>query len=370
MHRVHSVAGSLAAVLVLCVCTTGVLAVFRDEIEWLVSAPMRVEAGDAFDLEAVTRGLGRTFPHHTIAVVHAPRGSRFAAAARLHDEDDAWIDVLVHPRTGVVRSIRPMEGVCHATSDCLRQIHVRLLMGRTGRLVVGGIGATLLALLGTGAALHVGTRGRRARKKASARRAPMTRHRALGYMTLPAALLLTTTGTVLGLDAWLPAHTPVVPVATFARPGGPETGAVPDVARVQTTLALHGIDATFTRMHMPNDDEPYFTLAFTRASALAHTGGVMVHVHEDTPGVYEVENVDHADGATRMYNLLDPLHFGTAARGFGRGPDLATRTLWATFGVSMVLVTLSGMAIVVARARGARRQRGESGVYASAAPSS
>lgn len=370
MHRLHSVAGSLAAVLVLCVVTTGVLAVFRDEIEWLVSAPMRVERRAALDLDAVVRGLERTFPNHTVAVVHAPRGPRFAAEARLYDEDDVWIDVLVHPGTGVVRSIRPMDGVCYATSDCLRQVHVRLLMGRTGRLVVGGIGAMLLVLLGTGAALHVGTRSRRTRKKASAQRAPMTRHRSLGYATLPAAFLLTITGTVLGLDAWLPAHTPVVPVATFARTGRTDTGAVPDEEHIRATLAEHGIDATFTRMHMPSDDEPYFTLAFTRASVFAHAGGVMVHVREDAPSTYEVEDADHADGATRAYNLLDPLHFGTLARGFGRRADLATRTVWAAFGLSMVLVTLSGMAIVVARARGARRQRGESGVYASAAPSS
>lgn len=361
LHTLHRWAGAGAAVLVLLVCVTGVLATFRHEIDWAVTPALRVAPAHAQpDLDAIAAELARAFPDHDVETIALPEGTRFAAVARLTSASDgSLLEVLVHPRSGAVRAVRPIEGVCYSTSDCLRQIHVRLLMGRAGRLVVGGIGVTLVLLLASGALVHVMTRGKRPAKRRPTRRAPMRVHRVLGFATLPFALVIAVTGAVLGLDAWLPSWDADVPRydgAPFPSVGERSLASVR--AHAEAALARRGIRARLESVSPALPRDPDTSFAFTERAPFAPRGGVRVHVELTEGAPIAIDVARDAGAVSRAYDLLDPLHFGTVARGLGRGPDVGARGAWATLGVAMVVVTLSGMAIVVARMlRGAREPR-------------
>ncbi len=202
--RVHRWLGRALAVWVALVCLSGVVAVFRAELDWTTTPSLRVAPhdGDAA-MSSVRATVAAAFPRHEQRHAIAPETIRSAARVHLRSPSGQWLDVFVSPDGRDILGQRSMSGRCYSVADCVRQFHVRLLLGRVGRVVAGCLALAWLVLLIAGWALGRGPK-RDAARTADTRgawRDVRANHRRIGYYAMPFAIAMSLTGAYLGLEA-------------------------------------------------------------------------------------------------------------------------------------------------------------------------
>lgn len=359
VFALHGAFGVTAGLLLAFVAATGSLAVFRREIDWLTTPALRVaEAARPVGLDAVRAAADRA--HRRAAderlwIVERPEGARFASRV-LYRRGERVTELFVDPGTGRVQGEREVGIHRGAVANALRQVHVRLLLGVWGRAFVGALGVCLVATAWAGLALSRRDRGRVLR----GRRVIARRHTRLGWATVGFHLLIGTTGAVLGLEvvpglwrrafsraaAAVPAAVPDAAVPDAAVPALPP-GALDRAAAVAEAAVAGG---RWRALRFDAGGEKA-TVALDLGAPLVARGACHVRIDLTTGQVLDVVDTRRGAVATRVYDALDPLHFGYFGEVWGTLPGYGIRALWCLAGFSPAGLFFTGLALWRRRSR-------------------
>jgi uncharacterized iron-regulated membrane protein len=352
--RLHSWLGIVTGVWLLAIAWSGSLVVFNDEIEWLVNPAARADPAQGLrPIDEVAAAIQARHPDRRFAI-HLQIGPRWAHIAYVYDGRMQRL-LLVDPATAAIRSDQPMDGYTFNTGYFLRQLHVRLLMGYWGWVLVGLFGVTLVLSVLTSLWIYREWLRSlvRLRRGHGRRIFHMDLHKAVGLWTLAFNLLFGVTGAVLGLENLYFRFRPTAPraPAVFAAAPALATPLTPGAAVARVTAR----DGRFrpTSIDVPVDGP--IVVRGDHPSVFIARGASEYAVHRRTGMVHAVIDARRAPRAEYLYNLLDPLHFGYFGERLGFVPGYFVEALWALLGLAPGVLGITGGVMWLERQR--RRAR-------------
>lgn len=342
--RVHSWAGLKLSIFMTFILATGTLAVFAQEIDWLVTPAMRVTQQDrpVASWGAIAEAAARAEPGGRLQTLHAPVDPWFAV--------EAWIDMgKGAPRRVYVDPWEARATGSHGWANVhrfLRQVHRHLMLPtKIGIPIVSSLALLLLASLITGIVTYKKWwRGffRRPRR-GDARRFNGDLHRLAGLWSLWFVALISITG-VWYLVETLGGNAPVPKMPEVAATATSPTGTALDrlvaiVEKAKPSLVIREIRFTQDNgVVFLGQDKAW--LVRDRANGVAidpRTGSVTAMLDGQDLSVHQ-----------RISEMADPLHFGTLG-GF------ATKLIWFLFGLFLTGLSVTGAIIYAKRLQKADR---------------
>ncbi|WP_438480032.1 PepSY-associated TM helix domain-containing protein [Oleiharenicola lentus] len=354
----HLWLGLVTGVFMFIIGGSGAVAVFIEEIDWLVTPALRASAKPGqprAGIDRIVSTVRTTYPGDRLTTLNLSERPSFAHVAKVQSKERGNLDVFIDPVTGKINGDREYSGAYTSTlRNFIRQLHLRLFMGLWGRVFVGVFGVTLVLSCITGLWIYRGWIKNLFRfrwNSAGARVRWSDLHKLVGVWSLAFNILIGVTGAVFGFEnltnqirsKWLrPASTAEAaaqnPRAREPRPAAPTTPPLP----LETILAkAHAAfpELTVRSISFPNQANGPIALQGDVPSALVQQSHVR-RANSITLDPYTGEvrrQVDGRDarGWSRLYSSFDPLHFGY----FGGIP---TKVIWFVLGLSPSVLALSG----------------------------
>ena len=203
MFAFHAWMGLITGICMVLVGFSGAIAVFKNEIEWLVTPEARAKPSSAqVSIDEIVANLAHTYPEYKLSTLYPQPGPRWAHSAYIVDTNGARFRVFIDPQSGEVTKKYLAKGYTQSISYFLRQFHVRLLMGSWGRVFVGVFGVTLFLSAVTG--LYIYRNWIKSlfqlRRDVARRIFHSDLHKVIGFWSLIFILIVGFTGAVLGLE--------------------------------------------------------------------------------------------------------------------------------------------------------------------------
>jgi uncharacterized iron-regulated membrane protein len=355
--RVHSWLGIVTGVGLLLVAWTGSLVVFNDEIEWVLDPAVRADpARGQATLNDVVAAIQQRHPGRRLEL-HPQIGTHWVHVAYVY-EGRAQRMLLIDPATAAIRRDDVMDGYTFSYSYFLRQLHVRLLLGYWGRVLVGAFGVTLLLSVLTSLRIYREwfRSLSRLRRSEGRRIFHMDLHKAVGLWSLLFNVLFAVTGAVLGLEnlyyrIWPPPLSEIrvalpPPSHTLPAPLTPDT-LVAGLSRIDPAFRPTAIDVLPEGTLVVHGDHP---------GVLAAEGASRYEASVDTGVVMAWRDARREPWPGYLYNLLDPLHFGYFGERWGVAAGYAVELVWFLAGLAPGVLAITGGVMWTIR-RGRRASR-------------
>lgn len=341
--RLHSWLGIVTGVGLLLVAWTGSLVVFNDEIEWVLDPDVRADpARGIAPLNDVVAAIQHRHPGLRLEL-HPQIGPHWVHVAYVYEGRTQRM-LLIDPATAAIRRDDAMDGYVFSYSYFLRQLHVRLLMGYWGRVLVGAFGVTLLLSVLTSLRIYREWFRSlvRLRRNEGRRIFHMDLHKAIGLWSLLFNVVFAVTGAVLGLEnlyfrLWPPAReeAPLVAAAqVFTMPPPLSPGAFVD--------GLSRIDPTFRPTAIGVSPDGALVVHGDHPGVLAAEGASRFEARADTGVVTATRDARRERWPGYLYNLLDPLHFGYFGERWGVAAGYAVELLWFVAGLAPGALAITG----------------------------
>ena len=304
--RAHLWGGLLLGPVVLVLGLSGAALVFRAELDALGGTAATVAGGSPRALDAIAAAALLTEPGSEVRALRIPTRSHQPYRVELA-HGARRVDVLVDPVTlRVMESRAPERSVLAA----VRSLHAGFHAGRPGAIVVGLIGAALVAESVSGAWLYG---PRLLRRGHGARGRSRALHRVVGGASLALGLVLGVTGAALAL----------------AGLGGP--------ASPPSSAGLERLDALAARARAAVPDATLAALGaggdgLARAELRTPAGGAAaVLLDRRTAGVVAVDPGSPAG----VWEVVRRLHYGDFA-------GWLSRIAWVLAGLALPALTITG----------------------------
>jgi len=360
LRLIHLWLALVLGALVVVVCVTGSVIVYEEELDHALSPAFFAREttgpeGDPGTEIALSRIVEAARGHRPDARVshldfrHLPDGPVIVS---MKGSTTGPMEISVDPVTGQIlgeRSRYHFLGV-------VRDLHIDLLAGDTGYVVVGLSGIVILAMMGTGLYLWWPRSGRwrlvlTLKRGASPHRRNFDLHRIFGFYTFVPMLVAVVSGVILVF----PGHTidvllrepyerrpPIRPVDPAERI---------DLDRVIPLARKRIPHGEVLLIHLPGDVRPLFSVSF-RSFANGHPRGrSYVHVYPDTG---EIRWAKATRGASVPYQVrwewLVPTHSGDVAGHWGKVPILLA-------GLAPLGLMITGLLMWTRRRRVRRKRR-------------
>lgn len=352
--KLHSWLGVVTGMGLLLVAWTGSLAVLNDEIEWLLDPGVRADpTAPHASLDAVVAAIQARHPGLRLEL-HPQIGRRWVHTAFVY-QGRAQRLLLIDPATAVVRRDDAMDGYTFSISYFLRQLHVRLLMGYWGRVLVGVFGVTLVvsALTSLRVYREWGRSLVRLRRDDGRRIFHMDLHKAVGLWTLLFSVLFGVTGAVLGLEnlyyrIWPPARDE----APAPVPAGGGTWFLPaPLSAASLAAGLGAVDPGFRLQSIGVSPDGTMAVAGDHPGVLAAEGASAYRAVPATGAVTATRDARHEAWPGYLYNLLDPLHFGYFGERWGVAAGYLVEIVWAVVGLAPGVLATTGVVMWTIRRR-------------------
>lgn len=349
---VHQWVGLKLAILLSFVFLTGTIAVFSNEIDWLLRPAMRVDPATVagpVDWAAVARNVAHHSPDAKIANLDAPPDRGFAVTATVLLPEGGRAFVYAHPTTGVVQG----DGHWVGAKRIFRNMHRHLMMPvKWGVPIVSSLAVLLLVSLVTSFVVYKKWwRGFfRPIRFTDARTAFGDFHRLAGVWTLWFVVLMILTG------VWYLAESTGLKAPPLPR-------ARIEAARLSPSDIAARLPASLAAAQAANPDLRIEHIAFPTAKS----GAFVFQGQDKAILVRPRANSVWTDAATgqarlladgrdlsvhqRISEMADPLHFGTWG-------GLPTKIVWFLFGALLTGLSVSGVAIYSLRLLRAERRPG------------
>ncbi len=327
------------------VCLTGTIATVAHEIEWLYKPEIRASAFDpgSEDWGAMWAAAERAFPEAQltgIGTYDRSSSSYFATSVNAQDAAGQSFTIYVDPGTGGVTG----HEYGRSLQDVMRGLHYYLFIpGEVGFYLVTALGFVLLGSLVTGLMVYKKFwRGlfKKPRFDRDLRTLLGDFHRLAGLWSIWFVAVISLTSIYYlferaGLD-WN-SEVPGVPEAHFI-----QTADAAEVARWSELARQAKPGFAITAIYLPYSAGEPVTVQGHWQAALVRERADAVFIDPVT-GRIVGQRIAHAMAAgERIVHTVDPLHFGT----FG---GLATRLLWAIFGLALTGLAASGAYIYAKR---------------------
>ncbi|MCP9496730.1 MAG: PepSY domain-containing protein [Pyrinomonadaceae bacterium MAG19_C2-C3] len=352
----HKWTGLVTGIFILFLSVTGTVAVFKYEIDWLVTPALRVQANDGAPyatLDAALKNVRAAYPSHEVQSVNLAPGKRTAHTFSITN-DDVYTEVFVNPYTAEVTGARTGENL----ANVIRQAHVRFyFFGWQGRVLVGIFGLTLLISTVTGLLIYApfmravfvkGLRFWQIRRSDKLKIKTADWHKLIGIIALAFNLIIAVTGAVLGLEN-LSRYSKTVQNAIYLKPRADinppsslDNALTPDAALQQAMQSLPDFAPTSFELPIAGESHYVFSGNINRHFASQNMSYVVINALDGSP--VDVHDARRAAPVKKLYNLNEPLHFGD----FG---GIILKILYALFGFTSALLAASGYLLMYLKRR-------------------
>jgi uncharacterized iron-regulated membrane protein len=353
--RWHSWLGLTTGAFMLVIAWSGSIAVFNDEIGWLLTPELRADpAAGVRPLDEAIASLRARFPDSRFDL-HVQSGPNWAHTAYVY-ESGRTIYVHVDPATAAVTRADVMSGYTWNVVYFIRQLHVRLLMGFWGRVFVGIFGVTLVLSILT--SLYVYRDWLRSlvriRRGSGRRIFHMDLHKLVGAWALVINLVFGITGAVLGLENLYNRVAPrreaePRPVVSepIALPPGSTHGAA--------AAALAASDPAFVATVLQfNPEQTTALIRGDHPGALIAKDASFYRVDLASGRIVDRSDAREAPWPSYLYNMMDPLHFGYFGDKWSVAGSYAIKVAWCILGLTPGILSITGAYMWMLRRRRSR----------------
>ncbi len=346
---IHLYGGLVLGGLLIVISVSGSALVFKDTLDrWLRPDLLRVEpAAERVSLNEAVDAVQTAHPDAQLRLIEMP----FDAAAPL----TVWLaedntHVYVDPYRGTVLGTRAHDA---GIMNTISHLHIELLAGNTGFLIVGITGLLLVVLTITGLVLWWPRRLKalwnalRIAWQHGALRFNYDLHRAGGFYTTVFVLLVALTGsaftfypttqqlisTLTASDPWPPARPTVEAPEDSTR----SAAALDYDAALQTALdRLPGAEASF--VYLPQEPTAPLTVRLRTPPEWHPNGRSFAYLHPTERSVLRVDDAREAPGGAQLLQTFYPLHVGAVG-------GLLVKWLYVILGLAPTILSISGTII-------------------------
>ncbi|MGF1710208.1 PepSY domain-containing protein [Vibrio kagoshimensis] len=359
---VHSYIGLKLSIIFCVVLLSGTIAVFHEEIDWLiysekrvVSEPKKMNAGAVFDR------LQEEFPNSGLSSYYTASDREQTSATAIKSTSSGGFTVVhIDPYTGEYKG----ETDFLTVGSFIRILHTNLFMPLIGRAFVNFFGILCLIGLITGLISyrrfwrHFFTLPRYQGVKFHRFLADL--HKFIGLWSLWFVLIIGVSG------SWWFYHNPLVlyklapPVieALPIEPGltradikqlGTETPTKLTSAQIVDAVYKHDPNFTPLLLRPPEHNGMAYSIRGTKGDLLTHIMDSVYFIHPYTGEIIGSRLMEDANFGHRFDRAMRPLHYGT----FGESgwTDILVKTIWFVFGFAMTALSVSGTIIYYKRTR-------------------
>ncbi|HEX4873795.1 MAG TPA: PepSY domain-containing protein [Sphingorhabdus sp.] len=346
VRKLHLWLGLSLGCLLVLLGLTGSLLVFYTEIDGLLHPEIAVQQSAAPDWDRALLTVRSAYPQKTGPWRFEVKGDGRAIPARYYNPPETagrdFAPMMIWLAPDGSRILRRDFWGDYAMTF-IYDLHYRLLLGKTGAVVVGysGLAIFLLLLSGLWAWWPRGSLRKALKLKlngATIRRL-RDQHKMTGLISLLPMLLLSATGVALSL----PEETEAVLRATV---GPIEQESVPQMSAkngtpisVQQAVSLAQIrlpDAKVRWIYVPGAGDGLFTIRMQQpgdpSDRFPHS---FVHLDKYDGRIVAVSDTTKAGASSTVLNWLHPLHDGSAG-------GIFLRVLWALLGLAPLILAWTG----------------------------
>lgn len=343
----HNLFGLNLSLFLAFVCLTGTIATVAHEIEWLYKPAVRASSftPGTEDWAGMWAAAERAYPDATLTGIGSydrSHAAYFAKTISARDTAGTDFNIYVDPGTGRVTGYEYGRSL----QDAMRGLHYYLFVPRdVGFYLVTSLGFVLLGSLVTGLIVYKKFwRGffRRPRLGRNLRTLMGDLHRLGGLWSIWFVAIIALTSIYYffewsGVD-WN-SKTPRLPETHFSA-----SASASDIARWTQMARAAKPGLAITAVALPYEPgEPVIVQGHWQA-ALVRERADAVFIDPVTRRIVGTRTAHRMGAGERIVHTVDPLHFGT----FG---GLATRLLWAVFGLVLTGLAASGAYIYANRTR-------------------
>lgn len=344
VFTVHSWLGVQLFFVLFLIMSSGTIAVFSNELDWLTREEVRATAtNDPVSWQRVFDAVREAHPDHDIEQMTAPVEPGFAIEVLTAAPEGGKKRIYVDPATAEVQGTHGWITI----QRFIRNLHMGLFLPQFGVLIVGSFAVFLLLTLITGLLTY--RKFWRGFLKKPRRRDARTLmgdlHRLGGVWAIWFILLIGVTG------VWYLVEDAVEYRWEAGWPQVEEVSAPPPRAQPHVPVAL--IEAQVARtwpgfeidyITLPGAVSDPITVAGHAQALLVRSRANLIYLHPVTGEVIEVKDGRRISALERWIDTADPLHFGD----FG---GLAVKAIWFVFGLVLSFLSFSGFWLHLKRAR-------------------
>lgn len=355
IFRWHSWLGLATGIFMLVIAWSGSIAVFNDEIGWLLTPELRAEPqAGVKPLDDVMASLRERFPGRRFDL-HVQSGPNWAHTAYAYDQGRTFY-VHIDPATAEVTRADAMGGYTWNVVYFIRQLHVRLLMGFWGRVFVGIFGVTLVLSILTSLYIYRDWMRSlvRIRRDSGQRIFHMDLHKFIGAWALVINLIFGVTGAVLGLENLYYQVFRRQPAVKRPVPAN-QVHLTPGLTHGAAAAALALADPQFVPTVVQfNPAQAAAVIRGDHPGALIAKDASFYRVDLPSGKILERSDARAAGWPTYLYNALDPLHFGYFGDKWGGPASYAIKAVWFALGMTPGILSITGGYMWILRRRRSR----------------
>jgi uncharacterized iron-regulated membrane protein len=345
----HKWTGLIGGVFVLFLIFTGTVAVFKNEIDWLVTPAKRVAPkGDVRSLDEMLGNVERDFPGKKIDNLSFPEDSETAFTFQVEGKgEDERLTIFVNPYTAEITGTRSGETL----ANVIRQTHVRFYyFGANGRIAVGVFGLLMFVSALTGIFIYApfmkGVFARKLRfwqiRQDNLKVKNSDWHKLIGLITLVFNLILGLTGAVLGLENLAPYHKPTQALI-HPRPLNEKELAPPSTLENRLSVdriienARNSLPGFAPKsINFPKAGKNHFVVYGNITGRFERAGASFMVLDTASGAVLQTHNAALVPRVTWLYNLNEPLHFGDFSGAW-------LKWTYFVFGLAASALTVTGL---------------------------
>jgi len=340
----HRVVGVMVGLLLIVIGLTGSALVFWHEIDESLNPQLMhvVPQGDRISPDAILKPVQTSYPSLKLDSIDLPQKPDATYKVWLKSKDDKWINTYVNPYTGAILGQRQWG---RTLMTFIYDIHITLLAGEVGGIVVGICGILLLLLGVTGLIVWPGwkqfAQGFKIRWKSPVQLVNYDIHKVGGILSAVFLLVIASTGAA--MIFYTQFEGAVYSLTGTPKPPEPKSTLIAnsppmavDTILQKANAALPGGEITY--VSLPTEADGFFRVAKKLASEATPHGRSRVYLDQYSGEVLGVENALEAPLANRILNALFPLHIGL----YG---GLAMRILYLFIGLAPAVLSITGFAI-------------------------
>jgi uncharacterized iron-regulated membrane protein len=345
----HKWTGLIGGVFVLFLIFTGTVAVFKNEIDWLVTPAKRVAPkGDVRSLDEMLGNVERDFPGKKIDNLSFPEDSETAFTFQVEGKgEDERLTIFVNPYTAEITGTRSGETL----ANVIRQTHVRFYyFGANGRIAVGVFGLLMFVSALTGIFIYApfmkGVFARKLRfwqiRQDNLKVKNSDWHKLIGLITLVFNLILGLTGAVLGLENLAPYHKPTKALI-HPRPLNEKDLAPPSTLENRLSVdriienARNSLPGFAPKsINFPKAGKNHFVVYGNITGRFERAGASFMVLDTASGAVLQTHNAALVPRVTWLYNLNEPLHFGDFSGAW-------LKWTYFVFGLAASALTVTGL---------------------------
>ena len=341
--KTHRIIGIFIGILLIIIGTTGSLLVFHDELEAAVHPQLMkvIPEGERLSIDAIASTIQQADPSAELQFILLPQQPEETYKVKVKS-GDREIATFVNPYTGAILGWWGFDSIL---THFLLKIHMTLLAGKVGEIIVGICGLFLLILCITGLILWSGWKrpipAFQVRWQAAKHLLAYDLHQVSGILAVVFLILISITGILFVL-----AHNSQAFLSLLISSPEPETELVA-IAPQQKPISIERViqiadtelpDSKTTFLSFAEERQRKVTVQKKYPDDIFPSGLSSVAIDRYTGQVLAVQKVLQPTLGNRIAKLIQDFHFGT----FG---GVASKILYVAIGFTPTLLFLTGLTV-------------------------